>query len=834
MIIIMNKIKNTLSYSVGNCGKRNNTNLIKKFTLLHQASISNSFNQTDFEELTDYNDNNFKYKDKQNSQYGYNLVILSIVILIMGVIMTAVIGYYDISNVERRTKITEDKFKVINTALVSYLARNGRLPCPAPLDCDLEGCNNDNIYDEKILGLEFRKDKDIDKECISDNNGVFESKNDVGEKFLYGNIPAISLGLDNNYLIDDWGNKLVYIVPDILTQENALKDILINKETRDPNISDEYVKDGEIFVLLSNNTNTQGAYAFDNRTNNDYNKTVVQEVINEDGTTTKIEKEVNNLPEKDFIVDLNDEKYLKYHRNIDNLHDAFNAGNGGGVENPDCPPIELDYQIKVDNRECTTFGFKGRVQEYTIPENAQQIRIEVWAGGGGHTMGTRENTVEINSVGGKGGYSYGTLQIEGVDLEKAYGIKDRKLYVYVGEKGHNSKDIFEGEYDEDGNLITKADGQGGWNGGGSGDGATGKESDQKEGAGGGASDVRTARHPQYVTNWKETLSSRIIVAGGGAGSSKANEETHEDGGDGAGGIDISNGRGEMINGGYHVFGQEAQPTYAESAQPALGGGMTVYFGDNTNKPASCKVLGGGTLRGGGGYYAGGATICHTNYYHDDNPDKKVPDSIKYKLLQMSCAEYISGKTSYTINGKLYNNECGGGGGGSSYISKIFTNPGGQSGVRRSDGKVRICVVSKGGTVTHTMKFPQAKYGELSFADSICPYNIVNASTHIASISDYYTMSTFREIDGTIIDNRPAIKCGTAGQWETNTDGSIKMIYECKELPKCKQPFAVNNDIDWGDYDYEVTNTAIVHDIDGNNRMQCMVDKEGNANWYKVK
>ena len=61
-----------------------------------------------------------------------------------------------------------------------------------------------------------------------------------------------------------------------------------------------------------------------------------------------------------------------------------------------------------------------------------------------------------------------------------------------------------------------------------------------------------------------------------------------------------------------------------------------------------------------------------------------------------------------------------------------------------------------------------------------------------------------------------------------------MIYECKELPKCKQPFAVDNNIDWGDYDFEVTNTAIVEDVDGNNRMQCMVDKEGNANWYKVK
>ena len=739
--------------------------------------------------------------------------------------MTAVIGYYDISNVERRTKITEDKFKVINTALVSYLARNGRLPCPAPLDCDLEGCNNDNIYDEKILGLEFRKDKDIDKECISDNNGVFESKNDVGEKLLYGNVPALSLGLDNNYLIDDWGNKLVYIVPDILTQENALKDILINKETRDPTISDEYVKDGEIFLLLSSNTNTQGAYAFDNRTNNVFSREIQQTIFNEDGTTTTITKEVNNLPEKDFKVDLNDEKYLKYHRNIDNLHDAFNAGNGGGgVENPDCPPIELDYQIKVDNRECQTFVFEkigkrsdggslGKVQEYTIPENAEQIRIEVWGAGGGHNIaGKTRDTLDYNSIGGKGGYSYGTLQIEGVDLEKTYGIKDRKLYLYVGEKGHNAETIVDGQYDDEGILIEAYDGRGGWNGGGSGRSKSKTYGTPWEGGGGGASDVRTANG-----TWDQNLNKKIIVAGGGGGTSQASLNTNlENGGDGGGGLPSSSNPGIEDKYSYQVYGKQGMgAVWPESNKFSIGGpggGMTVK--NNNNYSATCNVLGGGTLKGGGGWYAGGTTACNADVDNECLDEACIPEK--------------------NINDYLCDNECGGGGGGSSYISKIFMNPGGQSGVRRSDGKIRICVVSKGGTVTHTMKFPQAKYGELSFADSICPYNIVNKSTHIASISDYYTLSTFREADGTIIDNRPAIRCGVAGQWETTNSGDIKMIYECKELPKCKQPFTVDNNIDWGDYDFEVTNTSIVEDIDQKNRMQCMVDKQGNANWYKIK
>ena len=53
------------------------------------------------------------------------------------------------------------------------------------------------MYNGKILGLEFRRNKNIDDICMVDNTGIFESKNDVGEKLLYGNVPAISLGLDH-------------------------------------------------------------------------------------------------------------------------------------------------------------------------------------------------------------------------------------------------------------------------------------------------------------------------------------------------------------------------------------------------------------------------------------------------------------------------------------------------------------------------------------------------------------------------------------------------------------------------------------------------------------
>ena len=103
---------------------------------------------------------------KNKNSSGYTLVSVSFVLLAMSIVVTSILGFYDANNLNRRLKLTTDKFEIINTALIAYLANNGRFPCPAPLDCDLNGCNNDGAYPEKQLGVEFRQDNDIDKDCI--------------------------------------------------------------------------------------------------------------------------------------------------------------------------------------------------------------------------------------------------------------------------------------------------------------------------------------------------------------------------------------------------------------------------------------------------------------------------------------------------------------------------------------------------------------------------------------------------------------------------------------------------------------------------------------------
>ena len=721
--------------------------------------------------------------------------------------MTATISYYDINNINRRTKNTQDKFKVIQTALISYLAKHGKFPCPAPLDCNSTGCNNGT---EKILGNEFRKDKN----CRADNSGVFEStKNKDGDKLLYGNVPAISLGLDNSYLVDDWGNKLVYIVSDAITKDDALKDILYNKNklenkngsdnengsgnenSTDYNAKlkkyfvydkdDEDGEDGKLFVLLSNSTNTSGAFPFESRSSNSFNEEIV-----------------DNIPKNNFEVNISDPNYLKYYKNID-----------VEISEPDCKEKNLTYNINIknetenENKKCREYGYTGQPETFEIPKNAKQLKIEVYGAGGGHTIARIDNENNYNSKGGKGGYSYGILEINKENLKQLGIGDDRTLYLYVGEKGHNSSTTIGGTHDDEGQEIKAGDGLGGWNGGGSGLSHHIKRGDFDEGGGGGATDVRTV----YSESWNDSasLNSRIIIAGGGGGASRVGEgvvDREEKGGDGAGGI----GEGE---GGRHKFGRNASG-HNTGSMPGLGGGQS-----ETNKNGTtvrCTVKGGGTLKGGGGYFAGGSTFCSTQ-----TEDTRFEES-----CQLAKSEYS------------YSNECGGGGGGSSFIHSVFSEAGGQSGIVSGNGKIRICVISENNntennntTISIKITFPKAKYGELSFPlDFVCPSFVTTPET---KISDYYTLSNFKDKDNLIINNKPAIKCGKNGEWEKDEDGNIKMIYKCLELPKCERPSDVDDGTDWGNFNFKVVNTGQVESADHTKKMQCIVGKDNEASWHTV-
>lgn len=207
--------------------------------------------------------------------------------------------------------------------------------------------------------------------------------------------------------------------------------------------------------------------------------------------------------------------------------------------------------------QILNYSYTGVVQSVILP--AGEYKLECWGAQGGSY-----NTIYI---GGKGGYSVGTIIIS----------ENTEFYIYIG--GQGSK-------------ISSSNNQsgGGFNGGGN---ATTTSTAYLSCGGGGASDIRIGTDSLYT---------RVIVAGGGGGAF-GSTTGHGNGGVGGGttgGDGVSNsssytsGKGATATAvGDSYYGSAKNPT----ARSDLGG-----FGYGASAKTSSSYSSGG----GGGWYGGGS------------------------------------------------------------------------------------------------------------------------------------------------------------------------------------------------------------------------------------
>lgn len=194
------------------------------------------------------------------------------------------------------------------------------------------------------------------------------------------------------------------------------------------------------------------------------------------------------------------------------------------INGVDVSVLEVDDTIECD--------YSGQAKELELPPG--QYQLECWGAQGG----TQSNTYP----GGNGGYSIGTLTLEG----------NTTLYIYSG------------------GQSTTTDG--GFNGGGTG--AT-----QDYGTtygGGGASDIRIGTDSLYA---------RVIVAGGGGSGYADSDGASYSGAGGVGG------------------GTGGDGSYSGNNTPGTAGGGVFGIGADSNLNTSNYGL---TTPGGGGWYGGGA------------------------------------------------------------------------------------------------------------------------------------------------------------------------------------------------------------------------------------
>ena len=224
---------------------------------------------------------------------------------------------------------------------------------------------------------------------------------------------------------------------------------------------------------------------------------------------------------------------------------------------------------KVGSEDATDFNYTGDVQEYNVPKDGK-YKIELWGASGG--------IASDSSIQGRGGYTSGTIDLK----------KNDKLYIYVGERGSNSKSTT-------------------FNGGGSGGNSNLITLNSQVGnSGGGATDVRLEKGKSW--NNFDSLKSRIMVAGGSGGGS--GNTLYESAGNysAAGGLigydggyysghsySNQNGKGATQTSGGKAGNNHFSATGVVEFGTFGKGGNNYSYSDNT-----------GAGGGGGGYYGGGA------------------------------------------------------------------------------------------------------------------------------------------------------------------------------------------------------------------------------------
>lgn len=201
---------------------------------------------------------------------------------------------------------------------------------------------------------------------------------------------------------------------------------------------------------------------------------------------------------------------------------------------------------------AAAFGFSGTEQFYTVPANTSEIYVRMYGAGAGTN----------------GDIVYGRIPV----------TSGQVLQINIGGVGYGDTTFIPG----------KTNGQGGWNGGGTGYYGVGWGGGQ---GGGGASDIRVCANASSTNLCG--LADRIVVAGGAGGGSY-----------GAWGL----------GGGYGGYGVNGDGGNGAGGDFGLGGSLTAGGGVNGTGIATAGALGvGGTAGqpfygaggGGGGLYGGG-------------------------------------------------------------------------------------------------------------------------------------------------------------------------------------------------------------------------------------
>jgi hypothetical protein len=203
---------------------------------------------------------NFFDKIKQNFKNkfirAFSLNDLSVVMSTIAVVAVSAVA---ISNIElngQKEKADSEKVGEIYKSIGKFLLQKKRLPCPAGIN--------------KIRGqdLSYGVESISAGDCVL-GNGVYAFSSNAN--LLYGTIPAQTLGLSSDFVQDQYGSKIVYIVDKRATYSSDSVNENIGS-MQNPSIvvreNNVQISSGSIMLIITHGKNKFGAFNYNSTNSN--------------------------------------------------------------------------------------------------------------------------------------------------------------------------------------------------------------------------------------------------------------------------------------------------------------------------------------------------------------------------------------------------------------------------------------------------------------------------------------------------------------------------------------------------------------------------------------
>lgn len=171
---------------------------------------------------------------------GFSLVEISIVLAIVATMLAGVLPAITESMKSRDSDTTVSRMETIQSAIASYYAGNGQLPCPANIGESIDTAN---------YGVEAANNT-----CT----GGVPSANFASGMLVGGGVPTKTLGLGDEFGFDGWGRRFVYHVDARATVPatfNAAGGLRVNDASGSARTSNA------MYVLVSHGANGHGGYS---------------------------------------------------------------------------------------------------------------------------------------------------------------------------------------------------------------------------------------------------------------------------------------------------------------------------------------------------------------------------------------------------------------------------------------------------------------------------------------------------------------------------------------------------------------------------------------------